>query len=250
MYCAGHKEFFGWNFKGASNLSELKEKLKYTLLRRIKIEVLKDLPPMTRTLIPVSLSNMDEYVNELRVVRQEYKAARKLTQLATLRQVIGIGKVPSAVELVDDVLASKQKVVLFAHHKLVVTMLEKKLSKYGVCKIVGDTEKIVRQKVVDNFALDDSPYRVMIISLAGGEGINLQSADTLIFVEREWNPGRENQIEGRVHRIGQDNPVQIIYLIARGTIDDRISKIIEHKREVIGQIISLDDIPIEEILEV
>ena len=253
-YCGAYKSRWGWDVSGASHLKELKQELAPYFLRRTKQEVMSELPSMTRVNIPVDYDKLfaRDYSNALTDARrqvQENRKASKLELVAKLRQIIGHMKVGPAVELAENVLVSKQKVVLFAHHKAVVATLVEKLKHFGVITIVGDTPQHERSDNVFAF-LHDPQVRVAIISQAGGEGIDLFSADTLIFVEREWNPGKEGQIEARLHRIGQQSNVEIIYLVARHTMDERIHKLIETKREIFGQLISIDDIPVMDLLEI
>jgi SWI/SNF-related matrix-associated actin-dependent regulator 1 of chromatin subfamily A len=255
-YCDAHRERFGWVVDGASHLKELKEELKPYYLRRTKQEVLTELPSLTRVNIPVDYERelSRQYAEAIDVLRKkisigEGKKLTKLALIAELRQIIGHMKVLPSIELAESVLTSKPKVVLFAHHKAVVAELETKLKQYNPIKIVGDTPQKERQDNVNAFLVDPR-IRVAIISQAGGEGIDLYAADTLIFVEREWNPGKEGQIEARLHRIGQTSNVEVIYMIARGTIDERIHRMIEEKREIFGQLISIDDIPVLDILEI
>ena len=98
------------------------------------------------------------------------------------------------------------------------------------------------------FLMPDSGIRVMIITTAGSEGIDLYSASDIIFVEREWTPSREEQAEARLHRIGQRNPVTAHYLVAKGTVDERLSQVVDKKREVIEQVIRQDEV-LTEILK-
>lgn len=250
-YCAGHKDWRGyWDFDGASNLDELKKRISTYLLRRTKQEVLTELPDITRNYLP--------YLTEDRVLIRDYNTAISIAKeqptnmnntkrFMSVRRLVGMMKITPAVELAEDVLAGEDKVVLFAIHRDVVAALENKLSKYGVIKIVGDTPQQERNDLINSF-LTTNKERVAIISAAGAEGINLYSASTLIFVEREWNPGKEGQIESRIHRIGQKNPCTIYYIIARNTIDERIHNIINKKRDVLGQLITFDDIPVNDLL--
>lgn len=253
-FCGAHQGKFGWDVSGATNLNKLKKELEPYFLRRTKQEVMSELPDLTRVNIPIDYDksfgrDYNQALDDARKMAKELGGKSHLAIIAGLRQIIGLMKVAPAVELAEGVLSSKDKVVLFAHHKSVVSALEDRLNSYGVIKIVGDTSQSDRLDNVNKF-LHDPKYRVAIISQAGGEGIDLYSADTLIFVEREWNPGKEGQIEARLHRIGQKSNVEIIYLIVRNTLDERIHRVIENKREVFGQIISLDDIPVLDLLEV
>jgi len=254
-YCGAYMDKWGWDVDGATNLGELKTELGNYYLRHTKQEVLQDLPAITRVHLPVDWDKIyaRKYKETLEETRKRVmldgKGASRLQQIANLRQVIGMMKVVPAVELAQDILKSKNKVVLFAHHRAVVAALEEKLAEYGTIKVVGDTSQKERYDNVQRFLIDPK-IRVAIISIAGGEGIDLYSADMLIFVEREWNAGREEQIEGRLHRIGQRSAVESIYLIARHTIDERIHRLIETKREIFGQLITLDDIPVLDLLTI
>ena len=89
---------------------------------------------------------------------------------------------------------------------------------------------------------------VMIITVAGAEGIDLFSASDIIFAEREWTPAREEQAESRLHRNGQKNPVNAYYIVAKGTIDEKFDKLIRQKRSVFQQVITSDEIA-ENLLE-
>jgi SWI/SNF-related matrix-associated actin-dependent regulator 1 of chromatin subfamily A len=90
--------------------------------------------------------------------------------------------------------------------------------------------------------------QVMIITEAGAEGLNLYAASDIIFCERLWTPAREEQAEARLHRIGQKQNVTAYYLVVKGTIDEKMNTLVKRKREVIGQIISQDEI-LESILD-
>lgn len=254
-YADGKKDWGGhWVFNGASNIPELKSKLAYLMLRRTKAEVLTELPPIQRTYYPVDNTSQtlhSEYLNEIKQLRLTWMTTKgtALSKIAGARQLVGLMKIPHAVEMAEIALKSADKIVLFCHHKEVVSQISKALESYGLIKIVGDTPQQDRFDLVNKFT-NDPNIHIAIISLAGGEGINLQAASTLIFVERAWNPGKESQIEGRLHRIGQAGSVNVIYLILRGTIDDKIHRIIERKRVIFNDLIGLDDIPTNEWLEI
>ena len=215
-----------------------------------------DLPDLTRTSMPIELTNRAEYKKAVRDVREWLKSKDRsvlnpkhvLTRLNVLRQVVGEGKVEAAVELAESVLRDERKVVLFAHHKEIVTLLVGKLKEHGVLTIVGDTPQKERLENSNLFLSQDSSYNVMVISTAGAEGIDLYSAYDIIFVEREWTPAREEQAEARLHRMGQKNAVNAYYLVAKNTVDEKLDKIVRTKREVVGQVIKQDDI-VELIVE-
>ncbi|MBE0573342.1 DEAD/DEAH box helicase, partial [Candidatus Dojkabacteria bacterium] len=252
-YCDAKLDGFGhWNFDGATNLTELRTKLEHIMLRRTKQQVLTELPSITKNYLPY-LNNdkrlITSYTDAMTIAKQTTGNIPNSKRFMQVRQAIGLMKVDAAIELAEDMLVDSGKIVLFAIHKAVVSQLESRLSKYGLIKIVGDVPQKERFDLVQKFQ-SDPDTRVAVISQAGGEGINLFAANTLVFVEREWNPGKEEQIMGRLHRIGQVNPVTVHYIIAKNTIDERIHKIIETKSAVLGQVYTFDDIPVYDLLDV
>lgn len=247
-YCGAFQVDGMWIFPKdiVSNREELEGRLKHYMIRRTKQEVELQLPELTRTYMPIDLSNKSEYtkaVMEFKDWRNASKShANALVKLTALRQVIGREKVEAVVELAETILEAGRKVVILARHKEVVTMLASKLKKHGVGIISGDVKAEERQKQASNFLLDKGRIRVMIISEAGTEGINLYAASDIIFAERLWNPAREEQAEARLHRIGQRQNVSAYYPVVMGTIDQKMDDLIRTKREVIGQVISQDEI--------
>jgi SWI/SNF-related matrix-associated actin-dependent regulator 1 of chromatin subfamily A len=253
-YCGAFKSDGMWLFPKdvVTNRDELEGRLKRYMIRRTKQEVELELPELTRSYVPIELGSKGEYKKALEEFRGLQKGrknyANTLVQLTKLRQIIGREKVEAAVELAENVLEAGRKVVIFAHHKEIVSLLEKSLRKYGVGIISGDTKAEDRQRQADIFLLDNPKIRCMIITVAGAEGINLYSASDIIFAEREYTPAREEQAEARLHRIGQKQNVTAYYIVVKGTIDERMNTIVKRKREVIGQIISQDEI-LESILD-
>lgn len=257
-YCGAQYISGMWYFPPGviTNVEELTERLSTIMIRRTKKSVLKDLPDLTRTSVPVSIHNLKEYREALKDIKSWLKTNDKttldpnnvLTRLNTLRQIIGDGKTAAAIELAESVLQDGKKVVLFAHHKKVVEILMVSLQSYGVGTITGDVKPKDRQKKINDFLMLDSKMRVMIITVAGAEGIDLFSASDIIFAEREWTPAREEQAESRLHRNGQKNPVNAWYIVATGTIDEKFDKLIREKRKMFQQVITSDVIA-EAILE-
>ena len=242
----------GWYFPPdvVTNRDELAERLKGVMLRRTLSDVALNLPELTRTSMLVDLDNAAAYRIAVRDIRRWLKEkgrdvlnpAHVLTRLNVLRQIVGEGKVKHAIELAENVLNDGRKVVLFAHHRDVVKVLGEGLREYGVKMIVGDVPQKERLDNTNLFLSKDSSCRVMIISTAGAEGIDLYSASDIIFVEREWTPAREEQAEARLHRHGQKNPVTAHYLVAKGTVDEKLDGIIRTKRKLVGQVIRQDEV--------
>lgn len=253
-YCGAHKLGSMWIFPKdvVTNREELEHRLKRYMIRRTKQQVELQLPELVRSYIPIELSSTSEYKKaELAFVTDWRKAKSKvnaLVKLNELRQIIGREKIETTVELAENILEAGRKVVIFAHHKAVVLELHKKLNPYKVGVISGDTPAEERQRLSKQFLLDNNQIRVMIISVAGAEGINLYSASDIIFAEREWTPAREEQAEARLHRIGQKSNVTSYVLVVKGTVDEKMDTLVRTKRAVIGQVISQDMI-LETILE-
>lgn len=233
---------------GSSNEEELAERLKAVMIRRTKQEVADQLPPITRSVVPVKMSSRQEYS---RLMREKFD--NPLVKLTKLRQVVGQEKIIPAISLAEDLLDQDDghKLVMFAHHLNVVQQLTDKLSRFGVTTITGDVPQDERWRRIERF--QNSPYpRIMVITTAGGEGIDLFRANHIIFTEREWTPAVEEQAEARLHRVGQSLPVTAWYLVAEDTIDEYVHRLIEEKRELFRTIVGADQhkTVIRELLEV
>jgi len=127
-------------------------------------------------------------------------------------------KLDATVEIIED--NENEQIVVFAQSKQVINMLCARLEKkkISVAKLTGDTKQQDRDGLIDGFQA--GKYRVFAATIrAGGEGITLTAARTVIFVDRDWSPSKNKQTEDRLHRIGQKNAVQVIDLVARDTVD-------------------------------
>jgi len=249
-YAAAYQHSMGfWVVDGVSNTDELKKKLEPYMIRRTKQDVLKELPELQRSIVPVDISNKQEYrkaVIDLKGWLHEHgktNRATALTKINYLRQILGRGKVKVALEMVEEILDAdiQCKLVVYAHHREVVKELVAELRVYGVDTIIGDDSNKKRADTIKHFQNYAFP-RVLVISAAGGEGIDLYRADSIIFVEQEWNPAKMEQAESRLHRIGQKNAVTSYILLARNTIDERIYSLINYKAGLIDELIGMEDI--------
>lgn len=270
-YCRAYKGMYGWDFSGSAHLDELNTKLReMCYIRRKKSEVLTELPPKVRTVIPLEIDNRVEYARvELDVVgwvarralekeqfkksltglpkdvarkmqeaeyqSAQYKAkqAEHLVRIEALKQVAAKGKLKSVTEWISDFLESGEKLVVFAHHKEIQSELAKAFP--GCAKLTGDMSSLDRQANVDLFQ-NDERVKLMVCSLqAGGVGITLTAASNVAFVELGWTPAAHDQAEDRVHRIGQLESVNVWYLLAAGTIDEDIAQLLDSKRVVVDR---------------
>lgn len=251
--------------RDAGSLSRLTRRVRPFLLRRLKRDVVKDLP---KRLEQVTFCELNEeqagvYQQLLAATRQEVLAAvggqglaksrmLVLTALLRLRQVCcdlrllekvaggsqpdgraPSGKVQLFGELLDEVLDGGHRVLVFSQFTTMLELLRDELAVREVpcCYLDGSTRD--RAAVVERFQRDAS-VPVFLISLkAGGVGLNLTGADTVIHFDPWWNPAVEDQATDRAHRIGQTRVVTSYKLITRGTIEEKILQLQRRKREVI-----------------
>uniref|UniRef100_A0A6M3IKW2 Putative helicase n=1 Tax=viral metagenome TaxID=1070528 RepID=A0A6M3IKW2_9ZZZZ len=241
----------GWSFSGAKNKADLHQLLKRTvMIRRLKSEVLKELPPKTRTVIPYEIDNRSEYIyaeNQfIEWVKENYgierairaSNAEALAKIEYLKQLTVKGKMRQIFNWIDDFMEStEQKLIVFAHHRNVVDQIN---SKYGdkSVKIYGGMSLTDRQESIDKFQSDEK-VRLLVGNIkSAGTGINLTAASTTCTVELGWTPAEHDQAEDRVHRIGQESEnVLAYYLVAKGTIEEDIASLLDKKREVITNIL-------------
>lgn len=254
-YCDGHETRFGWDFTGSSNTDELHARTRDFCIRRLKSEVLTELPDKVRTLYDVDIGKkgMAEYESLKRRWEDEWRgyqaggmplpAGFVLNMLTDLRHTAGKLKVEATIEYVREYIEQTGKpLVVFAHHKDVLSGIASGLSDLRRGAVTGDMPAQKRQQFVEMF--QDGQLDVLLCStVAAKEGITLTAADTVVFVEREWVPGWEEQAEDRVNRIGQESQsVSAVYLTARDTIDEMFNAVVEAKREVVRAVLDGGDV--------
>ena len=254
-YCNAKKLPWGansWDYSGASNTRELNRLLtRHVMIRRLKANVL-DLPPKERIAVPFPLANKEEYertekryLNEMKKKASERETAVQLKRIEHLKQLAVNGKAQQAIKWITDFLETEDKIVLFTTHQATLDWLMKKLSDYNPVKIDGRTTGD-RQKIVTHFQTDPD-CRVFIGNLeAAGSGITLTKANTVAFLELGWTPGDHGQAEDRVHRITQKRQVTIYYLVAKDSVEESIVKLLDNKRQILGEV--LDGKDAEEIV--
>ena len=253
-YCAARNNGFGWDFSGASHTEQLHHELVNSfMIRRLKKDVLKQLPDKIYSFVPMELDNADEYVKAERDFIQfirETKGhdaairagnAEKMVQIQTLKQVAVKGKMKSVFNWIEDFLEVDGKLVVFAIHRFVIDKLMEVFGNKAV-KIDGSVSMIERQKAIDKFQNDDS-CRLFVGNIkAAGVGITLTASSNVAFLELPWAPGELKQAIDRVHRIGQKNCVNVHYLFAINTIMDKIAKLIDQKQKVIDSVLDGKDL--------
>jgi SNF2-related domain len=270
-YCDPQCHRYGWDFSGADHLGELHERLRgLGYIRRLKQEVLPELPPKQRVYIPVEITNRREYnrvekdtiawLGERAARQQNFVAsiahlpkrerrrrmaeraqdaqeraarAETLVCIEALKQVCAQGKMAAVQDWIETFLESGEKLVGFAWHQEIVDALAKA---WQAPRITGKTGAKRRQEIVDAFQTDPDAQLVFLNMRAGGAGLTLSAASNALFVELGWTPTAHDQAEDRCHRIGQAGSVTAWYLIARGTIDEDIYDLLEDKRAVVDAV--------------
>ena len=237
----------------------LRRRVQPFLLRRLKTEVAKDLPPKTETVAycemePAQAALYREVLEESRAKVQQsiqkvgFRRARVsiLAALLRLRQVCndprllklpGAALAPSAKlqrfdELIDDLLAEGHRALVFSQFTEMLRLLEAHASERKVAFLSLDGRTRDRMARVDAFNREDGPPIFFISLKAGGTGLNLTAADYVIHYDPWWNPAVEDQATDRTHRIGQTRAVIAYKLITRGTVEEKILALQHRKREL------------------
>jgi len=254
-YCNAYKNKFGWDFSGSSNLDELHRVLTDTcMVRRLKKDVLTDLPEKVQQVIPIEITNRKEYekveanviswIKENLGVDAAEKAmkAEALVEIEKLKQKAVEGKFEASLEWIKNTLETG-KLVIFATHTEIINQLMGELSEYNPVKIDGSCSSREREEAVVKFQTDDS-CRVFVGNIkAAGTGITLTAASTVVFLELGWDPGSHSQAEDRIHRIGQKDGALAVYLVAVNTIEESLVGLIDEKRKVLDA--ALDGVKID-----
>jgi SNF2 family DNA or RNA helicase len=235
------------------------------MLRRKKTEVAKDLPPKTEMIRSVELegpqrdlyetirASMEQRVQEV-ISEQGMERAHLyiLDALLKLRQVCchphlldleaaqsvdSSAKMDLLFEMLPEMVAAGRRILIFSQFTSMLGLIEKRVIAEGIdyVKLTGNTRN--RSSLVKKFQTGKVP--IFLISLkAGGVGLNLTKADTVIHYDPWWNPAIESQATDRAYRIGQDNPVFVYKLITKGSIEERIVAMQEDKKELVESLLS------------
>ena len=158
--------------------------------------------------------------------------------VSTLRRYVGLQKCESSIEIIARELEANayQKIVIFAIHRDVIETMRLGLRKFGAVVLYGNTDPEKRQKNIDRFQTNPK-CRVFIGNImAAGTAITLTAAHNVTFVEQDWVPGNNAQAIMRVHRIGQENKVFVRFMVLEGTLDSKIGHILRRKTEQLTQI--------------
>jgi SNF2 family DNA or RNA helicase len=274
-YADAHRNAFGWDFSGASNLEQLQRLLREScMVRRLKADVLTELPAKRRQVVELPINGAVRAVKAEQKAYAGHQAAleaaavavelakagsdeayedavarlRSLQQVAfsemsRVRHETALAKVPAVISHVEDSLEAGP-VVLFAHHRDVVEQISEHFGDRCVT-LTGGTKMEDRQQAVDDFQAGKVHLFIGNIQ-AAGTGITLVRSSHVIFAELDWVPGNVSQAEDRCHRIGQAASVNVQHLVLDGSLDAQMARTIVAKQRVIDA--ALDDaIDMEEL---
>lgn len=241
----------------------LKAKIGPFIMRRLKSDVLKDLPDKLETVVHAKLEDEQQLLYEAHETRlrqslasssEENVGATKIAILAELTKLRQIccdprllfkdytkhgAKVDTICELIENSIDGGQKVLVFSQFTSFLELIAQELDNrsWPYFTITGATPKKERMKLVEQFNNDKTP--VFLISLkAGGTGLNLVGASTVIHADPWWNAAAQDQATDRAHRIGQTQDVNVFKVIADGTIEERILELQEAKSDLADAILS------------
>jgi len=255
-YCDLRKTSWGWDSNGSSNEDELSAIMSKIMIRRLKKDVLKELPDKIRKEVSVPLSKkerreLDTMFAELQGLNDRISANREPTQetralsfkrqahISEMFRVTARAKLKGVADYVEGlVLDNDEPFVLFGYHRITLDALEAMASKHKISyiRIDGSTPQMDRQDMIDLF--QSGQKRLAILSIgACNSGITLTKCSTMVFAELTWTPSLLLQAEDRIHRIGQNSTCQYHYLIADGSLDERVFRKVHEKFALVDKII-------------
>jgi SWI/SNF-related matrix-associated actin-dependent regulator of chromatin subfamily A-like protein 1 len=245
---------FGRRFRGTDAHLRLHWHLRARcFVRRLKTDVLPQLPAKTRAVVPVELDNETEYrlaerdvvawlqsqpldLRELDAKVAAALRAERLVRLNALKLLAARGKLHAALAWIHDFLTSGERLVVFAHHREIQRAVLERFP--GALHILGADSHTARDASLRAFQAPDSAENQMVVCSidVAGQGITLTQSSNVAFLELDWTPAKHDQAEDRCHRIGQQDAVNASYLLAADTIDETIAALLERKRAVIGAV--------------
>ncbi|WP_407270968.1 SNF2 helicase associated domain-containing protein [Radiobacillus sp. PE A8.2] len=245
------------------------------ILRRLKKDVLTELPDKIETTQVSELTQQQKelYMGYLEKIQKETIASLQgeglnrsrikiLAGLTRLRQLCchpslfienyegSSGKLEQLIEIVGNAKENKKRMLIFSQFTSMLHIIRKQLDEAGLSYfyIDGKTPSKERVEMVNRF--NEGENDVFLISLkAGGTGLNLTGADTVILYDLWWNPAVEDQAADRAHRMGQKNVVQVIRLLSKGTIEEKIYQLQQRKKELIEKVIQPGDTMLSSLSE-
>lgn len=259
-------------------LATLARMVRPFILRRVKADVLPELPEKIDTLLQCGMTREQQHFYQafLKRARKSFEdlssaavkgqdRIRIFALLTRLRQICcdpelvepgcgaGSGKLELLQEVLQDALDGGHRILLFSQFTSMLDRIDAVLAEQGIERLRLDGRTPIDQRLERVDAFNAGQGQVFLISLrAGGTGLNLTGADTVIHYDPWWNPAVEDQATDRAHRMGQEHTVQVIRLVTRNSIEEKILQLQDRKRHLIDQVVKpggtfLDHLSIEEI---
>jgi SWI/SNF-related matrix-associated actin-dependent regulator 1 of chromatin subfamily A len=246
---------FGQRFRGPDAHMRLHWHLRARcFVRRLKADVLPQLPAKTRSVVPVELDNQAEYrlaerdlvawlrsqpldLRELDAKVAAALRAERLVRCNALKLLAARGKLHAALAWIHDFCCSGERLVVFAGHREIQRAVIERFP--HALHILGQDTALARDAALQAFQApaDGERNQLIVCSLeVAGQGLTLTRSSNVAFLELGWTPAKHDQAEDRCHRIGQQDAVSAYYLLAADTIDETISTLLEHKRALIGAV--------------
>lgn len=264
-------------FKNQINLIDRIKKITSPfLLRRMKKDVLKDLPEKQEQVLLINMENEQQMLYNKMLKSIQYEILRKNTrfeiksnsivlngllylqeicchpQLLPIEYNEGVkesAKLETLMNLLKNLYFNEHKIIVFSRFTRMLSIIEKRLLLEHMNYYYLDGSTKNRMEIVEEF--EKSPNGIFLISLkAGGTGLNLTSADTAIIYDPWWNPASEKQAEDRIYRIGQNKKVMIYKLIVEGSIEEKIQKLQEEKLKLSSEILDGHEVPTNMTIEI
>lgn len=250
-YCGGYFDGYQYNDRGASHVDELAKRLKDSgfMLRRLKSEVLKDLPPKVFQVLPVHLEDRKFYEKrnftfkkgEVKRLKLADIAGGDLGEIAKLRHQLAVDKFPTIRDHLKDLFEIKEKVVVFCHHRAMISMLAEEFKNKRPAIVQGGIDAQEKFLEVQRFQTDKSCRLFIGQTQAAGVGLTLTASDIAVFAEIDWVPGNIFQAVDRIHRIGQDRGVLIQFFVIEDSLEDYMLQQVVFKKDTIEKLIGDDE---------
>lgn len=250
--------------KDEKALEELNKHVKPFILRRLKKDVIKELPPKIEQKLIVEMteeqkklyaayiaeakSEIDSEIRDKGFNKSKFKILSTLTRL---RQICcdpstfvenydgESGKLEALDDLLEDSINEGHRILLFSQFTTVLKNIAKRLEKNNISYLYLDGQTKIEERGIRVKEFNEGKGSIFLISLkAGGTGLNLTGADVVIHFDPWWNPAVEDQATDRAHRIGQQKTVEVIKLISQGTIEEKIYNLQEKKKSIINSVMS------------
>ena len=232
---------------------EIKEKIdKYTIRRR-KRDVLKELPDVLEQVVRISLTDK-QWITYENTRSEQYKYIKQLDKkerisgilalITELKKIVNFDPVSeesSKADYILDILEEKkhfnEKVIIFSQYVETLKFLKRKLSGFKTQIYSGGQSQSERDEIISNFKKSQDSEILLISLKAGGVGLNLQEAETLILFDRWWNPAVEEQAIGRADRFGRKGSLHVIKFVSQSTIEERIEQLLFDKKDLFNKIV-------------